>query len=262
MFRRKDKERRMSLGSHLRELRVRLSWSAGFLVVGTVIGWFLFDPVFKLLQAPLIEVTKARGIEAVVNFGTVVSAFDTRIQVSIFLGVMLTSPFWLYNLWAFISPGLKSRERRFTIGFVFSSVPLFLTGAYIAWTSLPTFVVVLIGFTPEGSSNVINASEYILFTIRIVLVFGLAFVMPVVLVLMNFASLLTGMAILKGWRLAVFIIACVSALATPTADPMSMFLLMGPLSGLYFVAVGVAVLNDKRRARRDAKLLGEELEVD
>lgn len=262
MFRRKDKERRMSLGSHLRELRVRLSWSAGFLVVGTVIGWFLFDPVFKLLQAPLIEVTKARGIEAVVNFGTVVSAFDTRIQVSIFLGVMMTSPFWLYNLWAFISPGLKSRERRFTIGFVFSSVPLFLTGAYIAWTSLPTFVVVLIGFTPEGSSNVINASEYILFTIRIVLVFGLAFVMPVVLVLMNFASLLTGMAILKGWRLAVFIIACVSALATPTADPMSMFLLMGPLSGLYFVAVGVAVLNDKRRARRDAKLLGEELEVD
>lgn len=262
MFRRKDKERRMSLGSHLRELRVRLSWSAGFLVVGTVIGWFLFDPVFKLLQAPLIEVTKARGIEAVVNFGTVVSAFDTRIQVSIFLGVMMTSPFWLYNLWAFISPGLKSRERRFTIGFVLSSVPLFLTGAYIAWTSLPTFVVVLIGFTPEGSSNVINASEYILFTIRIVLVFGLAFVMPVVLVLMNFASLLTGMAILKGWRLAVFIIACVSALATPTADPMSMFLLMGPLSGLYFVAVGVAVLNDKRRARRDAKLLGEELEVD
>ena len=262
MFRRKDKERRMSLGSHLRELRVRLSWSAGFLVVGTVIGWFLFDPVFKLLQAPLIEVTNARGIEAVVNFGTVVSAFDTRIQVSIFLGVMMTSPFWLYNLWAFISPGLKSRERRFTIGFVFSSVPLFLTGAYIAWTSLPSFVVVLIGFTPEGSSNVINASEYILFTIRIVLVFGLAFVMPVVLVLMNFASLLTGMAILKGWRLAVFIIACVSALATPTADPMSMFLLMGPLSGLYSVAVGVAVLNDKRRARRDAKLLGEELEVD
>jgi sec-independent protein translocase protein TatC len=262
MFRRKDKERRMSLGSHFRELRVRLSWSAGFLLVGTVIGWFLFDPVFKILQAPLLEVTKARGIEAIVNFGTVVSAFDTRIQVSIFLGVLITSPFWLYNLWAFISPGLKSRERRFTLGFVFSSVPLFLTGAYIAWTSLPTFVVVLIGFTPEGSSNVINASEYILFTIRIVLVFGLAFVMPVVLVLMNFANLLTGAAILKGWRVAVLIIALVSALATPTADPMSMFLLMGPLSGFYFVAVGVAVLNDKRRARRDAKLLGEELEVD
>ena len=262
MFGRKDKERRMSLGSHLKELRVRLSWSAGFLVVGTVIGWYLFEPVFKLLQAPLLEVTKARGIEAVVNFGTVVSAFDLRIQVSIFLGVIITSPFWLYNLWAFVSPGLKTRERRFTLGFLFSSVPLFLAGAYIAWSSLPSFVIVLIGFTPEGSSNVINASDYILFAIRIVLVFGLSFVMPVLLVLMNFASLVSGKAILKGWRVAVLVIALVSALATPTADPMSMFLLMGPLAALYFIAVGIAVLNDKRRARRDAKLLGEELEVD
>ena len=262
MFGRKDKERRMSLGSHLKELRVRLSWSAGFLVVGTVIGWYLFEPVFKLLQAPLLEVTEARAIEAVVNFGTVVSAFDLRIQVSIFLGVIITSPFWLYNLWAFVSPGLKTRERRFTLGFLFSSVPLFLAGAYIAWSSLPSFVIVLIGFTPEGSSNVINASDYILFAIRIVLVFGLAFVMPVLLVLMNFANLVSGKAILKGWRVAVLVIALVSALATPTADPMSMFLLMGPLAALYFIAVGIAVLNDKRRARRDAKLLGEELEVD
>ena len=262
MFGRKDKERRMSLGSHLKELRVRLSWSAGFLVVGTVIGWYLFEPVFKLLQAPLLEVTKARGIEAVVNFGTVVSAFDLRIQVSIFLGVIITSPFWLYNLWAFVSPGLNTRERRFTLGFLFSSVPLFLAGAYIAWSSLPSFVIVLIGFTPEGSSNVINASDYILFAIRIVLVFGLAFVMPVLLVLMNFANLVSGKAILKGWRVAVLVIALVSALATPTADPMSMFLLMGPLAALYFIAVGIAVLNDKRRARRDAKLLGDELEVD
>jgi sec-independent protein translocase protein TatC len=262
MLWRKNKERRMSLGSHLRELRVRLSWSAGFIVVGTVIGWFLFDPVFKILQEPLLEVTRARGIEAIVNFGTVVSAFDLRIQVAIFLGVIITAPFWLYNLWAFVSPGLKTRERRFTLGFVFSALPLFLAGAYLAWTSLPSFVVVLIGFTPEGSSNVISASEYVLFAIRIVLVFGLAFVMPVLLVLLNFANLLTGKSILNGWRLAVFIIAFVSALATPTADPMSMFLLMAPLSALYFLAVGIALANDKRRERKQAKLLAEDLEID
>jgi sec-independent protein translocase protein TatC len=101
-----------------------------------------------------------------------------------------------------------------------------------------------------------------LFAIRIVLVFGLAFVMPVLLVLLNFANLLTGQSILKGWRLAVFIIAFVSALATPTADPMSMFLLMAPLSALYFLAVGVATLNDKRRSRRQEKLLDEELPVE
>ncbi len=253
----------MSLGSHLRELRVRLSWSAGFLVAGTVAGWFLFDPVFKLLQQPLIDVTEERGIQAVVNFGTVVSAFDLRIQVSIFLGVLMTAPIWLWNFWAFIAPGLKQREKRFAIGFVAAALPLFLAGTALAWTSLPGFVVVLIGFTPEGSTNVINASEYVLFAIRILLIFGLAFVMPVVLVLLNFAGLATGQGILKSWRFAVFLIAVVSALATPVAEPMTMFLMMAPLTALYFIAVGIAIANDKRRERKLEKLGGvSELELE
>ena len=262
MLWRKNKERRMSLSSHLREFRVRLSWSAGFVIAGTVVGWFLFDPVFKILQAPLLDVTRERGIDAIVNFGTVVSAFDLRIQISIFLGVLMTAPVWLWNLWAFVSPGLKIRERRYAVGFVFSALPLFLLGTYLAWTSLPGFVVVLIGFTPEGSSNVINAAEYVLFAIRILLIFGLAFVMPVVLVLMNFAGLVTGKGILKSWRIALLIIATVSALATPTAEPMSMFLLMAPLTALFFTAVGIAVTNDKRRARKLAKFVDDDIEVE
>ncbi|MFT4796148.1 MAG: sec-independent protein translocase protein TatC [Aquiluna sp.] len=262
MLWRKNKERRMSLSSHLREFRVRLSWSAGFVIAGTVVGWFLFDPVFKVLQGPLLDVTRERGIDAIVNFGTVVSAFDLRIQISIFLGVIMTAPVWLWNLWAFVSPGLKIRERRYAVGFVFSALPLFLLGTYLAWTSLPGFVVVLIGFTPEGSSNVINAAEYVLFAIRILLIFGLAFVMPVVLVLMNFAGLVTGRGILKSWRIALLIIATVSALATPTAEPMSMFLLMAPLTALFFTAVGIAVTNDKRRARKLAKFVDDDIEVE
>jgi sec-independent protein translocase protein TatC len=263
MARRKDKERRMSLGSHLRELRKRLSWSAGFILAGSVVGWFLIDPVFKILQQPLLDVTERRGIEAIVNFGTVVSAFDLRIQISIFLGVILTSPVWLWNFWAFIAPGLKQKEKRYATGFTVAAVPLFLAGTALAWTSLPGFVVVLIGFTPEGSSNVINASEYILFAIRILLIFGIAFVMPVVLVLLNFAGLATGRGILKSWRLALFIIAVVSALATPTAEPMTMFLLMAPLSALYFSAIGIAMANDKRRERKLSKLVGaDDLELD
>ena len=252
----------MSLGSHLRELRLRLSWSAGFLVAGTIVGWFIFDPVFAILQQPLIEVTEARGIEAIVNFGTVVSAFDLRIQVSIFLGFIMTSPAWLWNLWAFLAPGLKSKEKRYTLGFVAAALPLFLTGTTLAWVSLPGFVIVLIGFTPEGSSNVINASEYVLFAIRILLIFGLAFVMPVVLVLLNFLGILTGKGILKAWRLAVFLISVVSALATPTAEPMTMFLLAVPLTILYFAAVGIAVANDKRRERKRENLLADDLELE
>ena len=253
----------MSLGSHLRELRVRLSWSAGFLVAGTVAGWFLFDPVFRILQQPLIDVTEERGIQAVVNFGTVVSAFDLRIQVSIFLGVLMTAPIWLWNFWAFIAPGLKQREKRFAIGFVAAALPLFLAGTALAWTSLPGFVVVLIGFTPEGSTNVINASEYVLFAIRILLIFGLAFVMPVVLVVLNFAGLATCQGILKSWRFAVFLIAVVSALATPVAEPMTMFLMMAPLTALYLISVGIAIASDKRPERKLEKLGGvSELELE
>lgn len=247
-------ERKMSLADHLRELRKRLFWIAGFILVGTVGGWFLFDPVFDLLQRPILELSENRGANATVNFGTVVSAFDLRIQVSIFLGLLVSSPFWLFQLWAFITPGLKKNERRYSIAFIASAVPLFLIGTFIAWASLPNFVVVLLGFTPEGSSNVINASEYVLFAIRVLFIFGAAFVMPVVLVLLNFVGLLEAKSIIRGWRFAIFIIAVITALATPTAEPISMLLLMIPLIILYFMAAGLAHLNDRRKRKRAEKL--------
>lgn len=247
-------ERKMSLADHLRELRKRLFWIAGFILVGTVGGWFLFDPVFDLLQRPILELSENRGADATVNFGTVVSAFDLRIQVSIFLGLLVSSPFWLFQLWAFITPGLKKNERRYSIAFIASAVPLFLIGTFIAWASLPNFVVVLLGFTPEGSSNVINASEYVLFAIRVLFIFGAAFVMPVVLVLLNFVGLLEAKSIIRGWRFAIFIIAVITALATPTAEPISMLLLMIPLIILYFMAAGLAHLNDRRKRKRAEKL--------
>lgn len=262
MFRRKNKERRMSLRSHLRELRIRLTWSALYVAVFSIAGWFLFDPVFSILQAPLVEVTSARGIEAIVNFGTVVAAFDLRIQLSLFLGVVLSSPIWLFNVWAFIAPGLKSKEKRYALGFVLSALPLFLLGTSLAWSNLPTFVVAMIGFTPEGSSNVINAAEYVLFAIRVLLLFGISFVMPVALVLMNFAGVITGRNILNSWRMAVLVMALLSALATPAAEPMSMLLLMVPLLVLYLSSVGIAMLNDKRRERKFAKLISSEPEVE
>jgi sec-independent protein translocase protein TatC len=240
----------MSLSGHLKELRNRLFWSALFIVGGSVGGWFMFDVVFNELQRPIVELAAQPGSNATINFPTVVSAFDVRLQVSIFLGVLMSAPVWLYNLWAFVTPGLKKRERRYTIGFVLASVPLFIGGTALAWASLPTFVVVLVGFTPDGAANVINASEYILFTIRILLVFGLAFVLPVALVMLNFAGVITAQNIIKSWRMAVFISAVVGAIATPVAEPMAMFLLMVPLLILYFLAAGVAYLHDKRVAKK------------
>ena len=244
----------MSLSGHLKELRNRLFWSALFILGGSIAGWFMFDFVFDELQRPIVELADKPGSNAIINFPTVVSAFDVRLQVSIFLGVLMSSPVWLYNLWAFITPGLKQRERRFSIGFVFAAVPLFAAGTFLAWSSLPAFVIVLVGFTPEGGANVINASEYILFTTRILLVFGLAFVLPVVLVMLNFAGVITAQNIIKSWRLAVFVSAVVGAIATPVAEPMAMFLLMVPLLLLYFMAAGIAHLHDKRVAKKLAAL--------
>lgn len=247
----------MSLGGHLKELRNRLIVSAGFLLAGSVAGWFLFDPVFDELQRPIIEIAAETGTNATINFPTVASAFDVRVQLAIFLGVLISSPIWLYNLWAFITPGLKQRERRYSLGFLFASVPLFLGGTVLAWYSLPAFVRILIGFTPAGSANVINASEYILFTIRILLIFGLAFVLPVVLVMLNFVGVITAKNIISSWRMAVFVSAVVAALATPAAEPMSMFLLMVPLLVLYFLAAFIAHLRDQRVAKKAAAIDAE-----
>jgi len=244
----------MSLSGHLKELRNRLFWSALFIIGGSVVGWYLFDFVFNELQRPIVDLASKPGSNVTINFPTVVSAFDVRLQVSIFLGIVMSAPVWLYNLWAFITPGLKRREKRYTIGFVVASVPLFIAGTALAWSSLPTFVAVLVGFTPEGAANVINASEYIFFTIRILLVFGLAFVLPVALVMLNFAGVITAQNIIKSWRMAVLISAVVGAIATPVAEPMAMFLLMVPLLILYFLAAGVAFLHDKRVARKIAAL--------
>lgn len=254
MAKKQNPDGKMSLSGHLKELRNRFFWSSLFIVAGSVLGWFMFDAVFEELQRPILALSNEEGSNATINFPTVVSAFDVRIQVSIFLGVMLSSPIWLFNIWSFITPGLKKKERKYTIWFVVVSVPLFLAGTLLAWSSLATFVRVLVGFTPEGSANVINASEYILFTIRILLVFGLAFVMPVVLVLLNFAGVITAQNILKSWRLAILISAVVGAIATPVAEPMAMFLLMVPLMILYLIAAGVATLHDKRLARKSAAI--------
>jgi len=259
--RKKDPLKSMSLGGHLKELRNRLFWSALFIAAGAVGGWYLFDPVFAILQEPIIAVAKARGGDTSVNFPTVGGAFDLRIQVSIFLGLLVSSPFWIYNLWRFITPALKKKERRYTVGFLVTAIPLFAVGCYIAWISLPAFVTTLLSLTPEGSANVISATEYVLFTLRILLVFGIAFLIPVILVLLNFIGIISSSNIFKSWRMAIFLAAVISALATPTADPTSMFLLMVPLMALYFLAGAVAKIRERLVAKRRKAEFGDLLDL-
>jgi len=260
MASRRNPEKRMKLSGHLREFRKRLFRSGFAILAGTVVGWYCFDFVFAALQKPVLELAKDENVNAQINFGSLVSAFDLRMQIAFFIGVFLTSPYWLLQIWGFISPALRKRERKYTVIFMLTSTPLFLGGAYFGWFLFPEFVKSLLSFTPAGSANVINAAEYILFTVRVLLVFGIAFVLPVILVLLNAIGTLSAKSILKGWRLAIFLITVIGALATPVSDPMSMFLLMIPLVALYYLSAGIAYLNDKRRAIR-SKNSDAELEI-
>ena len=257
MARRKNPEGKMSLGGHLKELRNRLFFSAIFIAGASVAGCSLFDPVYALLKAPIDAAAASHGMTTSLNFANVTGALDLHLQVSIFLGLMMSSPIWLYNLWAFITPALEKKQRKFTIGFVVSSVPLFASGVWLAWVSFPTFVTALLSLSPAGSTNIMNAADYMLFALRLLLLFGVAFVSPAVLVLLNLAGLITAKNIFNSWRLAVVLIALISAIATPTADPMSMFVLMAPLALLYFASGGVAFISDRRRASRQQALIAE-----
>jgi sec-independent protein translocase protein TatC len=246
----KNPEKKMGLGGHLRELRTRLYWSALYILIGSVGSWFLFDFVYGELIRPLKTLDANPKYNVSVNFGTVVGAFDLRFQMAIFLGVILASPFWLYHLWRFVSPALKRRERRYTLGFLLTASPLFLGGCAVAWYAMPTFVISMLSFTPTNAASFLSANEYILFTLRLLLVFGIAFVLPVVLVFLNFLGVVSGAGIRKSWRLAIFIAVVIAALATPVSDPMSMLLVAIPLIVFYFIAMAIALTRDKRKGKQ------------
>ena len=165
-------------------------------------------------------------------------------------GVIASSPFWIYQFWAFITPGLTQKERRYAVGFIVrrrAAVPGSVPA--IAYAVLPNAMRFLIDFTPVDASNLIDADVYLCFVMRIILAFGLGFLMPVVLVGLNFAHLLSGKAILKQWRISVFLSFLFSALVTPTSDITTMLLLALPLLVLFALATAICLLSDRRRSK-------------
>jgi sec-independent protein translocase protein TatC len=249
----KDPEGRMPLREHLRELRNRLLKAGLAIAVGAVAGWFLYPPVFDALMRPIYDIAKAHPDRFVsVNFAQVASPFNLRLKLSFYIGFVVSSPIWLYQLWAFIVPGLTRREKRYSLGFVAAAVPLFVAGLGLAWLVLPNAVRFLTEFTPEGGSNVIVADDYLTFVLRVTLAFGIAFVTPLLLVALNMVGILPARTLAKGWRVAVFLCFLFAAIASPTPDAGSMLALAFPMVGLYMIAVGIAFLNDRRKARRAA----------
>ena len=243
----------MSLGAHLVELRKRLMLAALALLVGMVVAFIVADPVIHFITEPIRIITEKRGDDfSALNFESVTSAFDLRMRIAFSIGLFISAPVWLWQIWAFIMPGLTRKEVRYTIGFVAAAVPLFFGGCYLGMVIMPHVIELMWGFTPEGGTNFYKAQEYYDFVFKLMIVIGVSFVLPVFLVALNLAGIMSGRAILKGWRVAIIIATVFAALATPAADVVSMLMLAGILIVLFFAAAGLSLLFDRRKRKRDA----------
>jgi sec-independent protein translocase protein TatC len=250
--RRTEDEGRMSLVEHLRELRNRMFTAAIAIVLGMALAWIFYDPLFALLKDPfdgLRADAESRGLDVTLALTDVTGPFFLQLKISLVAGIVLSSPVWLYQIWAFVTPGLHKSERRYTLAFLATAIPLFLAGCYLAYLILPKGLSLLIGFTPanEGVENLITLGNYLNFVIRMVLVFGLGFELPVFIVLLNLVGVLS-YARLKSWRSGFwFGILVFAAVATPTGDPITMLILGVPIILLFEISLLIARLTDRRR---------------
>ena len=245
---------RMPLLEHLREFRKRIVRATFFILVFAILGWILYNPIITTLAEPVCDLKKAQLAGATqcgsLYINGVLGPLNLQIKVAILSGVILTAPVWLYQLWAFIAPALHRKEKRYSILFLFAATPFFALGATIGYLILPVAIKVLFGFTPDALTNLIRFDDYLDFVLRIILLFGLAFELPVFLLTFNLIGFLRGSTILRPWRIWVFSITLAAAALTPTSDPITMSFLAGPLIILYFLAGLISLLLDKRRDKR------------
>ncbi|MEY4101542.1 MAG: hypothetical protein RLZZ567_786 [Actinomycetota bacterium] len=246
---------RMPLLDHLRELRKRIVRSAIAIMFASIVGWVFYNDIIVQLSNPVCDLRAAQenGKQycGSLYINGVLGPLNLQIKVAILTGIILSAPIWLFQLWSFIAPGLHKREKRNSIFFIMAATPFFAAGSFLGYMILPTAVKVLFGFTPESLSNLVKFDDYLDFVLRVILLFGLAFELPVFLISLNLIGFLRGITILKPWRIWVFSIVLFTAAFTPTSDPLTMGLLAVPLIALYFLAGVFALLNDRRRDRKN-----------
>jgi sec-independent protein translocase protein TatC len=256
----KDPEGRMPLGDHLRELRNRLARAVLAIVVVTVFAAFFYKDIVEFFTNPILHsvgcnsdfgelAQRESGTCARIVLNGLLTPFTLALKVSLMCGIVAASPVWLYQLWAFVAPGLHRHEKKYARIFVGTGVPLFLGGAFFAYKTLPTMAKVLLGFSPGGLDNFLPLDELLDLITRMVVVFGLSFELPLLLVMLNLTGVLTGRRMLGWWRGMIMGITVFAAVATPSTDPLTMLALAGPIWVLYFAATAFSLFNDRRKAR-------------
>lgn len=241
----------MALADHLRELRARLLKVTLLLVVGTIIGWFFYDQLFNLILGPYNDARERLG-ESVDTEPYIAGAGGPlllQLKISALAAVVLGSPLWLYQVWAFIVPGLRSSEKRWTKLFAVVAGPLFMAGVGLGYFVLPKGLQVLLSFTPANVQSLLEFGDYFKFFTRMLLVFGISFEIPLFVIMLSLAGVVSGKTLgeHRSWIiLGTFVFA---AVATPSTDPFSMIILAVPMLILFAISEVVARVVDRRRAK-------------
>ena len=247
----------MSLRDHIAELRSRLLKALFFVALGAVVGWILYPQIIDFLKQPYCELPDNRRFqggsgECQLIFTSPLDGFMLRLKVGAISGVVLAAPFWLYQLWAFVTPGLHRRERRWTVAFVAVSSVLFVAGAFLAYLTIENALSLLVNLAGDSTLAVLDIVKYMSFVTSMLLVFGVAFELPLLVVMLNLVGVLSAARLRRWQRLSVFGIFVFAAVATPSQDPLSMLMLAIPMAILFELSVLVATIHDRRKAKREA----------
>jgi sec-independent protein translocase protein TatC len=243
---------RMALSDHFRELRARLIRSALILVVLFFVAIYFYDQLLELVQHPYEdaqEQLRANGTqtEAVVNGAT--GGLLLQMKLCGVVALIVASPYWLYQIWAFVVPGLHPNEKKYTRMFAAVAGPLFIGGVALGYYVLPTGLHVLISFTPKGVTNLVDFTNYFSFLIRMLLIFGIAMEIPLFVLLLNLAGIVSGQQIGRARAWIIIGTMVFAAVATPSTDPFSMLMLAVPMLILFALSEIAARVLDRVRKR-------------
>jgi len=243
----------MALSDHLRELRARMLKSAVVIVLGVVVSLFFFDQIFQLVLTPYeaAKQTLDKDVNTQATIGGVGGPLMLQLKLCGMVGLVATSPYWLYQIWAFILPGLHSRERKWTRVFAAIAGPLFITGVVVGYVTLPKGLAILIQFTQRELVNLVEFGDYLTFLIRTLLVFGIAFEIPVFVILLNLAGVLKGRALAEHRPWIIIGTFVFAAVATPSTDPFTMLILAIPMLILFVISEVICRILDRRRHERE-----------
>ena len=252
--RKNDAEGRMPIVGHLRELRNRLLKAALALILAMALGFLFFNPLWHLVSHPFCSavINGKTGCHRTGDQLVVTGVFDPfmlRVKIAFFAGLIVSSPVWLYQVWAFIAPGLYRREKKWAYLFVAVAAPLFAAGAVLAYFVMSRGLRYLLGMAPGQVLVLPSIDTYLSYFQGMILGFGLAFELPVALVILNLAHILTHERFRRWRKMMLFGAFLFAGIANPSPDPLSMLLLAAPCVVLVEVAEVVVWANDRRRAR-------------